>query len=154
MARPAIHCFPPLEMLSSIAAATLTLRGALNAKLEAALDEQERERQRREADNAARVAAGASYAEWGQLHPSPPSSNDAWYQEREAREGLKQLDEFGIPYDLPAFTGRDLTPSARIAAQKCVRELEARRLVVLLGVKARWVKLTEPGLAAVEGSNG
>jgi len=50
-----------------------------------------------------------------------------WHKERQ------RVEARGIPYDLPRFAGRDLTPSERIRHQQAVRRLEAAGKVVRNG---------------------
>ena len=56
----------------------------------------------------------------------------------------------GVLYDLSAFAGRRLSPSERIRYQQALRAMAATGLVELLGKKARRVKITPAGLAAID----
>lgn len=144
MARPKLHNFPPQNMLASIGR---LLRAALDEEKAIVADaraKQAAEKRAMERSNQAREAAGKSYREWYDLHPDPPTSG-AYQDEHFAKERIADLEADGIAYDLVAFTGRDLSPSARIAAQKSIRILENQGLVALVGAHARFVKLTLAG---------
>ena len=144
MARPRLHNFPPQKMLVSIGR---ILRADLDAEqtdLAKAQATMAAEQKARDESDAAREAAGLDYREWYKLHPDPPRS-DAWLDEHGAKHRLEALQAWGIPYNLPLFTGCDLTPSARVAAQTAIRKLESDGLVKLTGAKARYVSLTAAG---------
>src|SRR5262245_58654882 len=61
----------------------------------------------------------------------------------------KQNAQIGVKYDLPAFAGRQLTPSERIRHQEAIRRLEGRRLVRLYGGRASRLEITKRGREAM-----
>lgn len=74
--------------------------------------------------------------------------------EREAYEGQHERllrDAQRVPRDLPTLAGKPLTASERKRHQEAMKAMEGEGLIYLDTV---WVKLTEAGYAAVEGSNG
>lgn len=152
MGRPRLHSFPADEMLRRIAGVIQARREALQAELDAAQADQAAEREAAAANEAARIASGLDYAQWARLRPQPPRG-DGWHREYHAKRALADLAN-GIPYDLEAFTGRnDLTPSARIAAQKSIRQLEAEGLVKIEGMRAVSINITPAGLLALEAAH-
>jgi hypothetical protein len=75
---------------------------------------------------------------------------EAWRECCGFRTVRDEILKYGIKYDLPAFAGRDLTPSERIRHQEAIRRLSDRGLVILYGDRASRVEITKAGRAALE----
>lgn len=151
MARPRLHSFPLPDLLHRIANGVAATHADLTAKINATKAAAGESRAARDAWYAECQANGISWgqavqmAEWQKSHPEPAYVDESTH---DLERALKDLERWGIDYDLQAFTGRsDLTPSARIAAQTSIRGLEAAGLIQLFGAKAQSVRLTPAGWA-------
>ncbi|MBC7855910.1 MAG: hypothetical protein IAF94_20980 [Pirellulaceae bacterium] len=124
MARPRLHDFPAPDMLRRIGGVVRAKREALEKQL-------------------ADVLAG-----WEEARTS---HDGRWSEVNSVKffseQALAELARDGVMYDLLVFTGQQLTPSARIAAQKCIRTLEEQGFLKLIGAHARWVNVTDAGWA-------
>jgi len=66
------------------------------------------------------------------------------------QEQLRELrGEHWVPYDLPAFLGRNLSASEKVVARRVMREMESAGLIELDGAKASAARLTRKGRSHV-----
>lgn len=151
MPRERTHDYPASMLLVGIGTALEAKRTALEAILADLAKQDAEQTAARELHQTACLAATGHRWDtaWEREHPSPPWDACITNRQREANEGLADLERWGTPCSLAAFTGRiDLTRSAKVAIGLSVKELVAAGLVETFGcTSGKSIRLTPAGWA-------